>query len=111
MMIFILYCVIGIVFVFGGVIIVWGLMVFVVGNDVFVVFMVCVGSLFGLLVLFGWIWVFVYYLCNGICYLVQDIGVGYVIFQFVCLSWLLVIGSVVIILLVWGYVLMIGGVV
>ncbi|MFZ0869433.1 MAG: succinate dehydrogenase, cytochrome b556 subunit, partial [Rhodanobacter sp.] len=45
----------------------------------------------------------------GIRHLIQDAGAGYAIAQFVRSSWLSVIGSIVLTLLVWAYVLTTGG--
>lgn len=109
MMTSILHRATGIVLALGGAIIVWGLMALAAGGDAFAKFTACAGSPLGLLVLFGWTWALAYHLCNGIRHLVQDTGAGYAIPQFVRSSWLSVIGSVVITLLVWGYVLTTGG--
>ncbi|ODV15483.1 MAG: succinate dehydrogenase, cytochrome b556 subunit [Rhodanobacter sp. SCN 68-63] len=109
MMTSILHRATGIVLALGGAIIVWGLMALAAGGDAFAKFTAYAGSPLGLLVLFGWTWALAYHLCNGIRHLVQDTGAGYAIPQFVRSSWLSVIGSVVITLLVWGYVLTTGG--
>jgi succinate dehydrogenase / fumarate reductase cytochrome b subunit len=109
MMTSILHRATGIVLALGSAIIVWGLMALAGGHDSFSAFKACAGSPLGLLVLFGWTWAFGYHLCNGIRHLVQDTGAGYSIPQFVRSSWLSVIGSLVITLLVWAYVLTTGG--
>jgi succinate dehydrogenase / fumarate reductase cytochrome b subunit len=59
--------------------------------------------------LIGWTWSFFYHLCNGIRHLVQDAGAGYTIVQFVRSSWWSIIASLVLTLIVWGYVLSSGG--
>lgn len=109
MMTSILHRATGIVLAVGSAIIVWGLMALAGGGDDFSSFKACAGGPVGLLVLFGWTWAFGYHLCNGIRHLVQDTGAGYAIPQFIRSSWLSVIGSLVVTLLVWVYVLMTGG--
>ncbi|HEX5306657.1 MAG TPA: succinate dehydrogenase, cytochrome b556 subunit [Dyella sp.] len=109
MMTSILHRATGIVLALGSAIIVWGLMALAAGDDAFHAFRACAGSPLGLVVLFGWSWAFGYHLCNGIRHLVQDTGAGYSIPQFVRSSWLSVIGSLVVTLLVWGYVFISGG--
>ncbi len=99
----------GIVLAVGSLIILWGLLALAGGSEAFMQFANCAGSPLGLLVMFGWTWAFVYHLCNGIRHLVQDAGAGYAIAQFVRSSWLSIVGSLVITLLVWAYVLTSGG--
>lgn len=99
----------GIVLAVGSLIVLWGLLALAGGSESFAQFSVCVGSPLGLVVMFGWTWAFAYHLCNGIRHLVQDAGAGYAIAQFVRSSWLSIIGSFVITLLVWAYVLTAGG--
>ena len=63
------------------------------------------GSTFGQLVLFAFSWALAYHLLNGIRHLVQDAGHGYAIPDFVRSSWISIIGSVVLVVVVWGIVL------
>ncbi|HET6432450.1 succinate dehydrogenase, cytochrome b556 subunit [Dyella sp.] len=100
----------GIALAVGTAVIVWGVIALAAGADAYAQFAACAGSPLGLIALFGWTWAFNYHLCNGIRHLVQDAGLGYEIPQFVRASWLSIIGSVVLTLLVWGYVLSVGGV-
>lgn len=95
----------GIVLAIGSLIILWGLWSLASGNEAYAQFAACAGSPLGMLVLIGWTWSFAYHLCNGIRHLVQDTGVGYAIPQFVRSSWLSIIGSLVITVLVWACVL------
>ena len=62
-----------------------------------------------MLLMLGWSWSLFYHLCNGIRHLIQDGGAGYQIAQFVRSSWLSAIGSVVLTVVVWAYVLTAGG--
>ena len=100
----------GVVLAVGTLIILWGLLALAGGSEAYARFAACIGSSLGLLVMFGWTWAFAYHLCNGIRHLVQDAGAGYAIAQFVRSSWLSIIGSLVITLLVWAFVLTSGGV-
>ncbi|WP_017461218.1 succinate dehydrogenase, cytochrome b556 subunit [Dyella ginsengisoli] len=99
----------GIVLAVGSLIVLWGLLALAGGSEAFAQFASCVGSPLGLVVMFGWTWAFAYHLCNGIRHLVQDAGAGYAIPQFIRSSWLSIVGSFVITLLVWAFVLTSGG--
>ncbi|TAM57901.1 MAG: succinate dehydrogenase, cytochrome b556 subunit [Rhodanobacter sp.] len=99
----------GVALAFGTLLVLWGLLELAGGERSFDQFKICVGSPAGMLLLFGWSWALFYHLCNGIRHLIQDTGAGYEIPQFVRSSWLAVIGSVVLTVLVWAYVLMAGG--
>ncbi len=109
MMTSILHRATGIALSAGTAVIVWGLIALASGEAAFEQFRSCAGSLLGTLILIGWTWAFSYHLCNGIRHLVQDTGAGYGIEQFVRSSWMSVIGSFLLTLLVWGYVLTAGG--
>ena len=100
----------GVALAFGTLLIVWGLLELAGGERSFDQFRICIGSPAGLLLLFGWSWALFYHLCNGIRHLIQDTGAGYEIPQFVRSSWLAVVGSVVLTVIAWAYVLMAGGV-
>lgn len=109
MMTSILHRATGIALAAGTAVIVWGIVSLAAGADAYAQFAACAGSPVGLIVLFGWTWAFSYHLCNGIRHLVQDTGAGYAIPQFVRSSWLSIIGSLVLTVLVWGYLLTTGG--
>ena len=66
-------------------------------------------SIPGMVFLFVWVWAFAFHLLNGIRHLVQDLGLGYEIPAFVMSSWIVVIGSAVLTLVVFGYGAMRGG--
>jgi succinate dehydrogenase / fumarate reductase cytochrome b subunit len=59
--------------------------------------------------LVGWTWAFAFHLLNGIRHLLQDVGMGYSIAQFVRNGWLATIGSLVLTALVWTCVFVSGG--
>ena len=99
----------GIALSVGALVFVWGLVALAAGEDAFNQFKTCMGSPLGIILLIGWTWSFFYHLCNGIRHLLQDAGAGYTIVQFVRSSWLSVIVSLLLTLIVWGYVLTAGG--
>jgi succinate dehydrogenase / fumarate reductase cytochrome b subunit len=99
----------GIALAFGSLLVICGLLNLAAGEDSFNHFKSMIGSPLGMVLLIGWTWALFYHLCNGIRHLIQDAGAGYAITQFVRSSWLSVIASVVLTLLVWAYVLTAGG--
>ena len=99
----------GIALAVGTLLVVWGLLALAGGESHFDQFKTCIGSPLGIALLVGWSWALFYHLCNGIRHLVQDTGAGYAIPQFVRSSWLSVIGSIVLTVIVWAYVLTAGG--
>ncbi len=56
------------------------------------------------LVLFGWTWAFFYHLCNGVRHLVWDAGRGFAIPTAEASGYAVLATSIVVTLLVWGYV-------
>lgn len=99
----------GIALAVGTLLVVWGLLALADGESHFDQFKTCIGSPLGIALLVGWSWALFYHLCNGIRHLVQDTGAGYAIPQFVRSSWLSVIVSLVLVILVWAWVLTTGG--
>jgi succinate dehydrogenase / fumarate reductase cytochrome b subunit len=99
----------GIALAVGTLLVVYGLLQLAGGEDSFNRFRSIIGSPVGLVLLFGWSWALFYHLCNGIRHLIQDVGAGYAISQFVRSSWLSVLGSIVLTVLVWAYALTAGG--
>jgi succinate dehydrogenase / fumarate reductase cytochrome b subunit len=100
----------GIALAVGSVLVVCGLLQLAAGEESFNHFRSVIGSPFGMVLLVGWSWALFYHLCNGIRHLVQDAGLGYGISQFVRSSWLSLVVSIVLTVLVWAWVLMQGGV-
>jgi len=99
----------GIALAVGSLLVIAGLLHLAAGEESFQHFKNIAGSPVGLVLLFGWSWALFYHLCNGIRHLIQDTGAGYGIAQFVRSSWISVIASIVLTLLVWAYVLTAGG--
>ena len=85
---------------------VWGLLALAAGPQHWDTFAACAGSWCGRVVLFGFSWALAFHLINGIRHLVQDAGYAWSIPGFVRNSWISVIGSVALVIVVWGIVLM-----
>lgn len=105
----ILHRVTGVALAVGSLILIAGLLHLAAGEDSFNHFREIAGSPIGMVLLFGWSWALFYHLWNGVRHLVQDAGSGYAIPQFIRSSWLSIVGSIVLTVLVWAYVLMAGG--
>ncbi len=99
----------GIALAVGGLLVVYGLFQLAAGESTFNSFRNLIGSPVGMILLIGWSWSLFFHLCNGIRHLIQDAGLGFEISQFVRSSKLSYVGSVVLTVLVWAYVLMAGG--
>ncbi|MCC4595207.1 succinate dehydrogenase, cytochrome b556 subunit [Xanthomonas campestris pv. phormiicola] len=95
----------GIVLSVGALIIAAALLVLMLGPASWNCFRGMAGAWYGQLFLFAWSWAFAYHLCNGLRHIVQDFGHGFGIPAFVRNSWLSVIGSLVLVALIWAYVL------
>ena len=99
----------GIALAVGGLLVVCGLLQLAAGEESFNRFKGIIGSPVGMVLLFGWSWSLFYHLCNGIRHLIQDAGFGYEISQFVRSSWLSIVGSIVLTIATWAWVMMVGG--
>ena len=95
----------GIALAFGMLGLVWGLLALAAGPDEWNAFTACAGSLPGKLVLLAFSWALAYHLINGIRHLLQDMGQGFAVRDFVRNSWFSVIGSVALVVVVWAIVL------
>ncbi|MET0547640.1 MAG: succinate dehydrogenase, cytochrome b556 subunit [Xanthomonas sp.] len=95
----------GIVLSVGALIIAAALLVLMLGPASWNCFRGMAGAWYGQVFLFAWSWAFAYHLCNGLRHIVQDFGHGFSIPAFVRSSWMSVIGSLVIVALIWAYVL------
>ncbi|RZA15863.1 MAG: succinate dehydrogenase, cytochrome b556 subunit [Lysobacteraceae bacterium] len=95
----------GMILVIGLLALACGLAALAAGPDRWNAFLACVGSVPGRIVLFGFSWALAYHLINGVRHLAQDAGHGFEKADFIRNSWISVIGSVVLVLLVWGILL------
>ena len=96
----------GIALAVGGLGLVYALMALASGPERWAAFTALAGSVSGKLVLFGFSWAFAFHLINGVRHLMQDAGHGFAIPDFVRSSWASIIGSVVLVVVAWAYVLM-----
>ena len=96
----------GVALIVGALAMVYGLVSLASGPERWDTFIACVGSLFGKIILFGFSWALAYHLLNGIRHLMQDAGHGFAIPDFVRNSWISIIGSVLLVVVVWVIVLM-----
>ena len=85
---------------------VWGLLALAAGPERWAGFTACAGSPLGLLMLFGFSWALAYHFLNGIRHLAQDAGNGFAIPDFIRSSWISIVGSIVLVVLAWAFVLM-----
>ena len=85
---------------------VWGLLALAAGPERWAGFTACAGSPPGLLVLFGFSWALAYHFINGVRHLVQDAGNGFAIPDFIRSSWISIVGSIVLVVLAWAFLLM-----
>lgn len=99
----------GIALSVGTLLVLWGVFSLAHGEASYNQFKTCLGSPIGMILMIGWSWALFFHLLNGIRHLVQDGGMGYAIPQFIRSSWLAIIGSVVLTIIVWAYVLTAGG--
>ncbi len=74
----------GLVVVMGSVLLVWWLGAAAAGPDAFARAQGVLGSVPGMIILFGWSVVLFYHLCNGLRHLAWDTGWGFEIRQIVC---------------------------
>lgn len=99
----------GIALVAGSILLLIALLALAAGPAAFSTLRDFCSSWIGIVLLLGWTWSLSFHLLNGIRHLLQDAGLGFRIEQFVRSSWLSIIGSVVLTVLVWAFVLLYGG--
>ena len=100
----------GVALAFGTILLCVALIALASGPDAFASVRTFCASWPGLVLLFGWSWALSFHLLNGIRHLLQDVGMGFTIAQFVRNSWITMIGSFVLTALIWVYVFAQGGV-
>lgn len=92
----------------GTVLLVYWLLAAAAGPAAFATAQAVIGSVFGLLLLFGWSWALFYHLLNGARHLVWDAGFAFEIKQAELGSQIVVFGSAALTILAWiiGYAMM-----
>ncbi len=96
----------GVALMVGALATVYALVALASGPERWDAFAACAGSAFGKIVMFGFSWALAFHLINGVRHLLQDAGQGFAIQEFVRNSWISIIGSVLLVVLVWVIVLM-----
>ena len=99
----------GILLSIGALLIAAALLAMATGPEAWQCVQDCAASWPGRVLLFGWTWAFAYHLVNGIRHLLQDAGYGFGVAAFVRNSWISIIGSVALTVIVWGAVAAQGG--
>jgi len=64
----------------------------------------CMGSLLGQACLIAWLVAFYYHLCSGIRHLFWDIGKGFAIPVMNVTGWLVILATVLLTIMTWGFV-------
>jgi succinate dehydrogenase / fumarate reductase, cytochrome b subunit len=100
----------GVILLVGSLLIAAALLALASGAEAWSTLTALAGSWFGLLFLLGWTWALAYHWLNGIRHLLQDAGWGFAIDRFVANSWISVIGSLVLTVLIWAAVYSTGGI-
>ncbi|MEO5623603.1 MAG: succinate dehydrogenase, cytochrome b556 subunit [Dokdonella sp.] len=104
----ILHRITGVALALGTLVLVWAVLALASGPAAYAQVMGFCASWIGVIMVLGWTWALSFHLLNGIRHLLQDIGLGFEIPQFVRNGWLATIGSFVLTVLVWTWVLMQG---
>ncbi|WP_321395257.1 succinate dehydrogenase, cytochrome b556 subunit [Emcibacter sp.] len=86
----------------GTLLLVWWLLALATGPEEYDLFLLCMGSPLGKVVLFGFTWALMLHLCNGIRHLFWDMGMGFELDTTSRSSVLVLLGSVVLSLLAWA---------
>ena len=94
----------GIALAAGTILLVVALLALASGPDAYAAVSAFCASWVGTILLIGWTWALAFHLLNGIRHLLQDVGMGFAIAQFVRNGWIVSIGSVVLTALVWACV-------
>ncbi len=105
----ILHRITGAALYFGTVLLAAWLIAAAAGQSAFDLVNAVFGNPLGKLVLFGYTWALLHHMLGGIRHLVWDTGRGFQIWQVNTLSWLTIIGSLVLTLALWAAGLMQGG--
>ena len=100
----------GVILVFGSLLVAASLLALASGPDAWACVTGLAGTWYGQIVLVGWTWALAFHWLNGIRHLLQDAGLGFSIARFVSNSWISVVGSFVLVAIVWMVVYSRGGV-
>jgi len=96
---------------FGTIVLVWWLIGAASGPEYFDYVNSWLGSPLGLVVLFGFTWALIHHLLGGIRHFIWDTGRGFDLDTVNLLSWLTIVGSVVITVALWAWALLSRGII
>ena len=99
----------GVILALGALVFAYGLVQLAAGADAWNKFLACINSPLGFIFLFGWSWAASYHLINGIRHLIQDAGYGFKVPTFIRSSWISIIDSLVLTVIIWLIVIYNGG--
>lgn len=86
----------------GTLLLAWWLMATATSDDAYALVQLCMSSIPGRFVLFGFTWSLMFHLLHGIRHLIWDTGAGFDIRVTRMAGWLVVAGSAVLTLLIWA---------
>ena len=87
---------------FGTLLLAWWLIATAMGREALEAFNMVAGSLPGRLVLLGYTWALIHHMLGGLRHLVWDTGRALDKASVIRLSWLTIVGSLILTALVWG---------
>ena len=93
----------GVALAVGTVALVWWLLALASGPEYFDFVQTAFGSILGRLALLGWTWSLFYHLSNGVRHLVWDAGWGFELGVAQASGWIVMLSSVVLTLIAWGF--------
>lgn len=92
----------GVILGAGTLLLAWWLIAAATGDEAYALVQLCMSSVVGRLVLFGFTWSLVFHSLNGVRHLVWDTGVGFELKTAQLSGWAVFIGSVVLTLAIWA---------
>ena len=90
---------------FGTLLVLWWLLAAAISDSAFDMARSVFGHWFGELVLFGYSWALIHHMLGGIRHLIWDIGRGLDLRTANMLSWLNIVGAIVLTALLWAVIL------
>ena len=94
---------------FGTLLVAWWLIAAASSPNAYASIGSFMSSFFGRLILFGYTWALAHHMLGGMRHLIWDTGRGFQIWQINALSWLTIIGSIALALVIWAVGLMLRG--
>ena len=111
MMMSIVHRVTGAALYVGTLLIAWWVIAAASGPNPYATFEWVMGSIIGKLVLFGYTWALLHHMLGGIRHLIWDTGRGFDLASVKSISWMTIIGSLILTVAVWAFGLKLTGVI